>query len=414
MRCAIYTRKSTVEGLDQDFNTLDAQREACENYVQSLKHEGWTFLSEHYDDGGYTGANIERPALKRLIEDIELNKIDCVVVYKIDRLSRSLSDFVKLIEYFDKHKVAYVSITQHFNTNSSMGRLTLNILLSFAQFERDIISERTKDKMLAARKRGQWTGGFPVLGYYIIEKKLIINKEEAELVKQIFNLYLIEKSALRVAKVLNQQGFKTKEYTSRNNISYGNNLFCKADILNIISNVLYIGKTKCNSSVFNGEHEGIITEEVFNKAQEIKEINKIKRHNLKTIKNVALLKNLLWCKYCNKLMTPTYSSKTTKKYRYYLCINKNKFGYDFCKSRSVNANEIESEVIASLKKIIVKENLNQANIILSEIWDSLFSYEKRRLLNLIVDKIYFDGINKRIEINLNKKGLKELEHEVRV
>jgi len=190
--CAIYTRKSTSEGLEKEFTTLDAQREAGESYIASQKSQGWITLSDEYNDGGFTGADTNRPALQKLINDVKLGKISCIVVYKVDRLSRSLLDFSRLLEFFDAHKVTFVSVTQHFNTESSMGRLTLNILLSFAQFEREMISERTRDKMAAARKKGKWTGGMPILGYDVdLEKhKLVINEQEAKLVRKIFKLYL--------------------------------------------------------------------------------------------------------------------------------------------------------------------------------------------------------------------------------
>src|SRR3989338_3433193 len=210
--CAIYTRKSTSEGLDQDFTSLDNQRESAESYINSQKNEGWIILPEKYDDGGYTGSNTDRPALQKLIADIKEGKINCVVVYKVDRLSRSLLDFVQLLELFEKHNVVFISVTQAFNTNSSMGRLTLNILLSFAQFEREIISERVKDKMGAARKKGKWLGGRTILGYDLdkVNRKLIINAKGAKIVREIFDLYLKERSFLRVAKLLNEKGYLTK------------------------------------------------------------------------------------------------------------------------------------------------------------------------------------------------------------
>jgi site-specific DNA recombinase len=211
INCAIYTRKSTSEGLEQEFTSLDNQRESAESYIASQKHEGWLLLPDRYDDGGFTGANIERPALTKLLSDIKEGKINCVVVYKVDRLSRSLMDFAQLLEFFEQHKVTFVSVTQQFNTNTSMGRLTLNILLSFAQFEREIISERTRDKMGAARKRGQWLGGRPPFGYSVNpedKKKLIVNPEEAAVVKEIFKLYLEGNSLMRVAQIFNQRGLR--------------------------------------------------------------------------------------------------------------------------------------------------------------------------------------------------------------
>jgi Site-specific recombinases, DNA invertase Pin homologs len=207
VRCAIYTRKSTDEGLDLDFNSLDAQRESAEAYIASQRHEKWLCISERYDDGGFTGGNMERPALKRLIADIEAGGIDCVVVYKVDRLSRSLLDFSRLMELFDKHAVSFVSVTQQFNTTSSMGRLTLNILFSFAQFEREIISERTRDKMSAARKKGKWVGGTPALGYDVDPKggRLIVNDDEAARVRAIYDLYMDRKALMPVVSELERR-----------------------------------------------------------------------------------------------------------------------------------------------------------------------------------------------------------------
>ena len=217
VRCAVYTRKSTEEGLEQEFNSLDAQRESAEAYIASQKGEGWQCLPGHYDDGGYTGGNMERPALKRLLADINDGKVDCIVVYKVDRLSRSLLDFVKIMETLEKHKVSFVSVTQQFNTTSSMGRLTLNILLSFAQFEREIISERTRDKVHAARRKGKWTGGRPVLGYDVDPKggKLIVNADEAARVRAIFELYLEHQSLAATVKELDARGSRNKFWITK-------------------------------------------------------------------------------------------------------------------------------------------------------------------------------------------------------
>lgn len=214
IRCAIYTRKSTSEGLSEDFTSLDAQRESGESYIQSQKSQGWIAMPDQYNDGGFTGANMDRPAMQQLLEDIKQGKVNCVVVYKVDRLSRSLLDFVKLLQFFEDHKVAFVSVTQHFNTNTSMGRLTLNILLSFAQFEREIISERTRDKIGAAKKKGKWVGGRPALGYDLDKgnHRIVVNPKEAELIRLTFDLYIREKSLLTVAQILNERGFRTKAH----------------------------------------------------------------------------------------------------------------------------------------------------------------------------------------------------------
>jgi len=281
--CAIYTRKSTAEGLDQDFTSLDAQRESAENYINSQKHEGWTNLNGRYDDGGFTGANIERPALQKLLSDIKEHKVDCVVVYKVDRLSRSLLDFSQLLEFFDQHGVTFVSVTQQFNTNTSMGRLTLHILLSFAQFEREIISERTKDKMAAARKRGQWLGGRPPFGYTVEKdsKKLTVSPQEADLIREIFQLYLQGNSLLQVANIINDKGCRTKQATAKNGRSFGGKKFGVTHIQFTLKNVLYLGKINYGGQIYDGQQDAIIDEETFKEAQEKMAENRVVRKAFK-------------------------------------------------------------------------------------------------------------------------------------
>ena len=254
IRCAIYTRKSTDEGLDREFNSLDAQRESAEAYIASQQHEGWACLPDRYDDGGYTGGNMDRPALQRLLEDTAAGKIDCIVVYKVDRLSRSLMDFSRLVELFDQHGVSFVSVTQQFNTTHSMGRLTLNILLSFAQFEREIISERTRDKMAATRRKGKWSGGHPVLGYDVVDRKLVINAAEAACVRQIFQLYLEHQSLISTIQELNRRGWKTKRWTIKKGGESGGRPFDKGNLHGLLTNVLYIGQVRYKDEVHPGEH----------------------------------------------------------------------------------------------------------------------------------------------------------------
>lgn len=356
--CAIYTRKSTSEGLDQDFTSLDAQREAAENYIASQKSEGWVVIPDHYDDGGFTGANTERPALKRLISDIKEDKIDCVIVYKVDRLSRSLLDFVQLLELFEQNKVAFVSVTQHFNTNNSMGRLTLNILLSFAQFEREIISERVKDKMGAARKRGKYLGGVPILGYDLdkLNHKLVINEKEAVLVREIFNIYIKEESLLSTAIILNEKGYRTKQHTIKNNRTFGGNKFKKTDVQLLLRNVLYVGKVKYAGELYPGEQAPIISNEVFDKAQDILTNNRRERYNPKGANCTGLLNYILRCRACNSIMFHTYVRKGEHKYRYYVCMNAQKRGYKLCPTRSVNAQAMEEAVIKQLRNIADDDN----------------------------------------------------------
>src|SRR5688500_2343333 len=237
-RCAIYTRKSTEEGLEQEHNSLDAQRDAGEAYIKSQQHEGWVCSPSRYDDGGYTGANMDRPAMRRLVADIEAGRVDVVVVYKVDRLSRSLLDFSRLIETFERHTVSFVSVTQAFNTASSMGRLVLNVLLSFAQFEREMISERTRDKIAAARRKGKWSGGMPILGYTVKETKLVVDKQEAESVRQIFELYLEHQSLLAVVRELHRRGWRNKRWTTKKGVARGGRAFDKGSLYQLLTNVV--------------------------------------------------------------------------------------------------------------------------------------------------------------------------------
>lgn len=264
-RCAIYTRKSTEEGLAQEFNTLEAQRESAEAYVQSQVHAGWTALPEHYDDGGYTGANLERPALRTLLADIEADRIDCVLVYKVDRLSRSLLDFARLMEIFERRKVSLVSVTQPLNTTGSLGRLTLNILLSFAEFERQMIADRTRDKMGAARRKGKWVGGMPVLGYDIAATggKLVVNAEEADRVKSIFALYLQHRSVPSTLAEMQARNWTTKRWRTRDGKEHLGRRFTKVILRRLLNNVLYIGKVSHQDVVYAGEQAPIVEDSVW-------------------------------------------------------------------------------------------------------------------------------------------------------
>ena len=357
VRCAIYTRKSTDEGLSQDFNSLDAQREAAEAFIRSQRHEGWTALPEHYDDGGFTGGNMERPALKRLLADIEAGRINCVVVYKVDRLSRSLLDFSRLIEAFDKHGVSFISVTQQFNTTSSLGRLTLNILLSFAQFEREIISERTRDKMSAARKKGKWIGGIPVLGYDVDPKggKLLVNEAEAQRVRQIFKLYLEHGSLIPTVRAINQRGWTTKGWTTRDGRARFGKSFTKNGLFRLLTNVLYVGKVSHKGSAFAGEHAAVVPQELWDK------VNVQLRQNSRTggrearNKYGALLRGILYCGTCTTAMVHTYTAKGTRRYRYYVCWRAQQQGWDACQTKSIAAQPIEESVLERVRAITQDE-----------------------------------------------------------
>lgn len=418
--CAIYTRKSTSEGLDQDFTSLDAQREAAENYIRSQKHEGWVALQEAYDDGGFTGANIDRPGLQKLLSDIKNQKINCVVVYKVDRLSRSLTDFAQLLEFFDKNNVTFVSVTQAFNTNTSMGRLTLNILLSFAQFEREIARERTKDKMSAARKRGQWTGGIAPLGYRVDEKKkLIIDQEGAKVVREIFDLYLKGNSTLKIVHILNDKGYKTNQIACKNGKSLGGVKYSVARIQWMLRHPIYMGKALYNGQIYEGEHEAIIDEETFKKTQALLDENHRERKTTKNVDCTGLLSRILHCKVCGTYMTHTYTiRKGTHKYRYYTCTNAQKLGHSSCPTRSVNSKAIEDAVVNCLKTIFADKNKREKHsykqeidALLSPVWDTLFPQEKRRILKILLKEVDYTASDKNLGITLADNNLR-LEFEV--
>ena len=325
IRCAIYTRKSTEEGLEQDFNSLDAQREAGESYIKSQKHEGWEILLEKYDDGGYSGGNIERPGLKQLMADIAAGKIDIVVVYKVDRLSRSLCDFAKLIEIFDTNKVSFVSVTQQFNTTTSMGRLTLNILLSFAQFEREVTGERIRDKFRASKEKGMWMGGFIPLGYNVKNRKLLVNEKEAELVKYIFSEYLKLGSVDKLRRKLEREGYRNKSWITAHGKPTGGGALSKMALYAILANLLYIGKVahKNKGKVYDGQHAAIIDKEFFNKVQ--KKISSYRSPNSGKMQPTKYLLQGKCYDINNKLFTTTYTKKlsNSKSYGYYHNVHTN-------------------------------------------------------------------------------------------
>lgn len=366
IRCAIYTRKSTEEGLEQEFNTLDAQRESGEAFIASQQHEGWVCLPDCYDDGGFTGGNMERPALQRLMVDIEAGRVDCVVVYKVDRLSRSLLDFARMMETFEKHHISFVSVTQQFNTSNSMGRLMLNVLLSFAQFEREIISERTRDKIAATRRKGKWSGGKPLLGYDVVDTKLIVNQDEAERVREIFSWYLEHKALVPVVQELNRRGWTTKHWTTRKELSYGGKPFTKNRLYRILTNVAYIGKVRYKKEVHAGEHEAIIDPEVFQRVQGL--LQKNGRSGGQTVRNKsgALLRGRLRCKACNCAMTHSFTVKDRRRYRYYVCVKAQQRGWKTCPAPSIPADEIEKFVVEQIQEIghdpeVIREVIQQAS-----------------------------------------------------
>ncbi len=312
-------------------------------------------MPDRYDDGGFSGGNIERPALKRMMEDIQAGKIDCVVVYKVDRLSRSLLDFARVMETFDKFSVSFVSVTQHFNTTHSMGRLTLNILLSFAQFEREIIGERIRDKLAAQCRRGQWTGGYPVLGYDVDRSertpKLVINPEEATKVRRIFSLYLEMKNLMPVVEELDKRGWKNKFVALQERPPKGGRSFDKCSVYALLTNPIYCGKIKHKTDLYQGQHQAIIDDEIYERVQAQLRENSFNRGNRLPSKYGGLLKGLIRCPNCNVAMVHNMTKRNAIVYRYYTCVRAIKRGRQACKHPSLPAGEIEAAVVDQVREI---------------------------------------------------------------
>src|SRR6185437_10928371 len=348
VRCAIYTRKSTEHGLDQEFNSLDAQREACEAYIKSQASQGWKALPQHYDDPAYSGGNLDRPALKMLLADIEAGRIDVVVVYKIDRLTRSLADFAKLVEAFDARLISFVAVTQQFNTTTSMGRLTLNVLLSFAQFERELSSERVRDKIAASRRKGKWTGGTVPLGYDARDKKLVVNKTEAETVRAIFKRYLELRSFGKLVAELDRSGIVTKRRDTKVSKYNGGIPFTYGPLAYFLKNRTYLGEIGHGGNWFEGEQEAIIDRETFDRVQQLLKANASGR-TAKRSDSGSLLIGKLFDSNGN-LMSPSYSTKNGVRYRFYVssALLRGRKSAAGSISRAA-AHEIESRVVAALR-----------------------------------------------------------------
>jgi site-specific DNA recombinase len=359
VRCAIYTRKSVTEGLEQEFNTLDAQREAAEAFIASQRHEGWVALPEHYDDGGFTGGNTDRPALKTLMADVEAGQVDCIVVYKVDRLSRSLLDFAMIMGALDKHDCSFVSVTQQFNTSHSMGRLTLNILLSFAQFEREIIAERTRDKIHSARRKGKWTGGPPILGYNVAPNggRLLVNPEEAAQVRRIFEHYVESESLTATLRWANAEGLTTKSYTTRKGIRKTGRPFSKSSLHALLTNVQYLGKVTLKTEVFDGEHEAIISPGLWKQAQARMEGRSVLERRPERNKTHALLRGLLYAEPDGVPMYHSFTTKNNRHYRYYVHRDVIKRADTPGTTRTVPAGDIEAFVLEKIKVIGQSEQL---------------------------------------------------------
>jgi DNA invertase Pin-like site-specific DNA recombinase len=415
LRCAVYTRKSSEEGLEMAFNSLDAQREACEAYVASQRAEGWLLVADRYDDGGFSGGTLERPALKRLLADIEAGRVDVVVVYKIDRLSRALMDFSKLVEVFDKHKVTFVSVTQSFNTTTSMGRLTLNVLLSFAQFEREVIGERIRDKVAASRKKGMWMGGWAPLGYAVRDRKLVIAEEDAKRVRAIFKRFIQLGSATAVAKELVARGERNK---------YGQ-LLDKGVLYRILNNRVYIGEAVHKGASYPGEHQPIIDRKLWDRVHGILKDSPRKRAGYNRAQTPALLKGIIFGP-TGVAMSPTHTRKNGRLYRYYLSQTVLKQGAGDCSVARVPAAEIEKIVIDQVRilllspEIIVQTRRSARKSIkgmtesevrtalkaFDPLWNELFPSEQARIVQLLVERV--EVLTDRVDIKLRIAGVTSL------
>jgi len=350
LRCAVYTRKSHEEGLDQEFNSLDAQRESAEAYIESQKLQGWQAIPYRYDDGGFSGGTMKRPALQKLLSDIDDGKIDVIVVYKIDRLSRSLLDFMKMIELFNEKEVSFVSVTQHFSTTDSAGRMFMGVLITFAQYEREVIGERIRDKVAAAKRRGKYCGGPAVLGYDADRdnKKLHINDTEASLVKFIFGRYIQAGSAKEVARELNVQGYKTKSWiTNKGKHRIGSD-WNTAHIYRLLNNRTYIGEIAYKGENYPAEHEALIDRNTWNKTQNILSENSRTKMSKARVKLISPLSGVIRCGHCNSSMGITYTNKGNRRYSYYICEKDTKRAVSQCPVKRVPAGDIEKAVLRQL------------------------------------------------------------------
>ncbi|MDE3037378.1 MAG: recombinase family protein [Pseudomonadota bacterium] len=417
LNCAIYTRKSHEEGLQQEYNSLDAQYDSANHYINSQSSQGWVRVNKRYDDGGFTGGNLERPALKRLMEDVQLGLIDVIVVYKMDRLTRALLDFSKLVEVFDKHGVTFVSVTENFNTTTSMGRLTLNMLLSFAQFEREVIGERIRDKFMASKRKGLWMGGTPPLGYDVIERKLIVNRQEAKIIIFIFEQYLRHGSIIRLVNELEERCYRTKSWTTQEGNKRQGKKIDSGMINKVLRNPVYVGIISHKGEHYKGEHEAILAQETWDAVKALHSDKK--RYVAKSVDcktdTPHLLRGIIFDQD-GWAMTPSYAKKNKRKrYRYYVSTKAMKEGYSGTRLCSIPAEQIEPLVIAQLRQFFtapeiihrthLKAQLHEPNITVDEvrknlnrfndIWEELFPLEQNRIVQLIVKRIDvgLDGVN---------------------
>jgi site-specific DNA recombinase len=400
LRCAIYTRKSTEEGLEQEFNSLEAQREAAEAFIQSQRREGWIALPQLYDDGGFTGANMDRPALIRLLHAVEAGELDCVVVYKVDRLSRSLLDFTRILSVFEKHNVSFVAVTQQFNTSTSLGRLTLNILLSFAQFERELIGERTRDKMSAARRKGKWVGGCPVLGYDVDPDggRLVVNEEEAERVRTIFALFEEHRTVRLTLAEIERRGWRLKSWTRKTGQFRAGGPFALNSLRRLLTNVLYTGAIRHNGQLYPGEHPAILAPGTWERVQSMITQRTAWVGSRSRNKHLALLSGLLYCESCTTRMVYSYSGKEHRRYPYYVCLNAQRKGWAVCPAKSLPARAIEESILGQIRAA-------QPGISDPTEWEHMDRGRQIATIQAIVERIGYDGTARQVSIRFRQPAM---------
>jgi len=453
VRCAIYCRKSNTEGLDGSFSSLDSQHDACAAYIQSQAGLGWILLPDRYEDGGFSGGTMDRPALQRLLGDIEAGRVDCVVLYRLDRLSRSLIDFAKIVEILDRHGASFVSVTESFSTATSTGRLHLHMILAFAQYERELAAERIRDKIAGAKRRGKHCGGVPILGYDTdkVMKRLVVNETEATLVRRIFERFVALRSTSKVAAELNAAGHLTKRVPAVTGRVIGGHEWSKAHIYKVLGNPKYIGKVEHKGALYDGEHEAIVSKDLWDRAHAIL-AEQLQAKSSTRHETQALLRGLVKCGHCGCAMGPTFTKRRGRTYSYYLCVRAGKRGYSTCPVKSVAAGAIESAVISQLRIIlrspeIVAKTIREARLCEAEeidrrraegdeanarrleahavtegeiiealqrfdgVWAELFPGEQARIVGLLLERVDVrpDGI----ELRLRADGLKSLVAELR-
>lgn len=426
-RCAVYCRVSTDERLDQEFNSIDAQREAGHAYIASQRAEGWIPVADDYDDPGFSGGNTERPALKRLMADIEGGLIDIVVVYKIDRLTRSLADFSKMVEVFERRKVSFVSVTQQFNTTTSMGRLMLNVLLSFAQFEREVTGERIRDKIAASKRKGMWMGGVPPLGYDVVNRQLIVNEAEAAIVRRIFNEMLTNGSTTQIAAALTAEGFTTKAWVTRSGQMRSGARIDKKFLYKLLRNRVYLGEISHKGNWHPGVHAAIIDKGLWGQVHEILASDGHTRsvETKARSRTDALLRGLLYAP-SGERMYPTYSNKNGRKYRYYFSKSEARFGAESKTYARLPADEVEAATLAQIKNVLsspesvtgvcrfirkngaaVREDMAvMAMRQLGNVWEQLYPAEQHRIVNLMIERV--DIVPGGLKVKWRELGWKDL------